>query len=174
MYVPGADIFRKQKKGRYTQGSMSISPTYWGPGYWRTIHSVAFWYPTHPSIEQQTDAARFFNAIGGLLPCMACRLHYAEILRAMPVEDAVSDRMALLKWTIEVHNAVNLSTGAKVLRVDDAILAIERSQSTSSGERPTMRDLPYAGLLVLLGVVLGMALAGTVARRRENAPRKDP
>jgi hypothetical protein len=143
------------------------------------MHSVAFWYPTTPSIEQQADAARFFNALGSLLPCMACRLHYIEILRTMPVEDAVGDRMTLLKWTIDVHNAVNLSTGAKVLSVEDAIVAIERSQSTSSKERPTLQ---YAGVLVLFGVVLGMALAGTVTaaatrRRACDAPqllRKDP
>lgn len=136
---------------------MSIAPSSWGPGYWRTIHSIAFWYPTNPSHEQQSDAIRFFTALGGLLPCTACRTHYAENLRAMPIENAVGDRMTLLKWTIDLHNAVNASTGARVLRVDDAILSIERSQSSPPTAAPNA--LAHAALFVTLGVAIGVLVS---------------
>lgn len=76
---------------------------------WRAIHYVALGYPVEPSVEVRDAYATFFASLGPVLPCALCSKHYQEHLKTEPVNAALAGRDELFKWTIDLHNAVNLS-----------------------------------------------------------------
>lgn len=92
-----------------------MEPNVWGPPTWRTLHYVALGYPAQPT-PQDADAYRaFFRAVGPVLPCAACSLHYQEHLRDLPLEPFLGRggpaEGGLFAWTVLLHNQVNQRTG---------------------------------------------------------------
>ncbi|KAJ1626607.1 ERV/ALR sulfhydryl oxidase domain-containing protein, partial [Pavlovales sp. CCMP2436] len=90
----------------------------WGPRFWSVMHSVAFWYDDEPTPAKQKAAYDFYVSLTQLLPCNGCREHYAQLLQTYPVDVAVASRMALLQWTVDIHNLVNESIGKEVLSLE--------------------------------------------------------
>lgn len=146
---------------------MSISPEDWGPQYWRVMHSVAFWYPSEPTNDQKQSAHAFYSALRQLLPCAACRAHYEQILIVRPLDRAVQNRMALVRWVIDVHNDVNESTGKSRLDFDEAVLRV-RLESESPPSYPNKLvslNWQLASIAALVGAACG-ALAVSSRRAR--------
>ena len=87
-------------------------PMCWGPVQWMALHQMARGYPlTSPSKEKQEGVKAYVMGLVELLPCSICATHWRVI--APTVEAHTSSRNALLKWTIDVHNAVNERTKGK-------------------------------------------------------------
>lgn len=82
---------------------------FFGPSLWRTMHSVAYTAPEHPTIEQQREYVDFFRALGPVIPCPACAAHYQEYLNKHPID--ASSREALVNWMYELHDSVNKRKG---------------------------------------------------------------
>jgi uncharacterized protein YybS (DUF2232 family) len=135
---------------------LSVAPTYWGPSFWEVFHSIAFWFPAEPDPRHKKAAVDFYTSMAYLLPCHACQVHYKEILQNHSIENHVHSRMALLKWTIDVHNMVNSSLGKDPLPIDEAVLLIEKQATRPS---PSKR---MPGQLIVLAIILAFG-AGFVA-----------
>jgi hypothetical protein len=82
---------------------------FFGPSLWRTMHSVAYTAPEHPTIEQQREYVDFFRALGPVIPCPACAAHYQDYLNKNPID--ASSREALVNWMYELHDSVNRRKG---------------------------------------------------------------
>ena len=91
-------------------------PATWGAHAWAMIHLAAATYPTRPTPADKSAYRAFYESLRGVLPCPGCRDGYAQILKDLvPLTDsALDDRMALFKWTVDVHNAVNAKLGKPV------------------------------------------------------------
>jgi hypothetical protein len=80
------------------------------------MHTITYAYPeSGASKQQQQDMANFFYAIGRVIPCVECRKHYFEMLRASPVEMSLGSRAELTHWLIDRHNEVNRRLGKPVV-----------------------------------------------------------
>lgn len=101
---------------------MSRDPRIWGPTFWSVFHTVAFWVDSTPTRAQRDEIERYYHTFGTLLPCVACRDHYTELLRTMPVR--AGSRAELIRWTIDVHNAVNARLGKPTVDPAEAIARI--------------------------------------------------
>ena len=88
---------------------LKMPPEVWGPLFWHTIHIVALGYPEKPNYSQKKAAKEFFESLGFLIPCDVCKTHYAQHLAVKPVTQHLDRRQDLLKWTIDLHNTVNVS-----------------------------------------------------------------
>jgi Erv1 / Alr family len=145
---------------------MPINPTAWGPGYWEVIHGVAFWFPAEPTPGEKKSAYDFFTSLSDLLPCAACRDHWREILRVHPLENAVNSRMDLLKWSIDVHNAVNVASGKTALSYEKSISLIEKLNAKQTKPSAVAQN----AMPLIAGVVIGwlLATAAAAAARRER------
>lgn len=94
---------------------MSLKPEVWGESAWNLIHLIAYEYPLNPSPDDQLHHFNFYSNLQYILPCSVCRAHYSEYIKKQPLSDyALSSRSALLRWTIDLHNAVNKRLGKKV------------------------------------------------------------
>lgn len=79
---------------------------------WDTIHAFAFAYPDSPTREEQERARQFYEAIAFLLPCSVCRGHYRQMISRPEYRIRTESRRALAEWSVRIHNAVNMRTGA--------------------------------------------------------------
>jgi len=96
-------------------------PTSWGSHAWTMVHLAAAAYPPQPTLSDKAAYRAFYESLQHVLPCPGCREGYTRILKELvPLTDsALADRMALFKWTVDVHNAVNAKLGK---RVDNDVL----------------------------------------------------
>ena len=53
-----------------------MDPKIWGPGAWLFLHSVTLNYPNSPTQIDKKIYSDFFNLVGKVLPCSACKNHY--------------------------------------------------------------------------------------------------
>jgi hypothetical protein len=89
---------------------MHLPPTVWGPFFWHTMHIVAIGYSKHPTYTDKKCAKEFYESLVFLIPCSVCREHYKEHLTNKPITPFLDSREDLLKWTIDIHNKVNVVT----------------------------------------------------------------
>ena len=86
---------------------MLFPPSVWGPFFWHTIHIVALGYPKNPTYTDKKCAKEFYESLAYLLPCNICRQHYKDHLIKNPLTPFLDSRTDLIKWTVDIHNAVN-------------------------------------------------------------------
>ena len=100
---------------------MNIPPTVWGPFFWMTIHIVALGYSSKPSYTEKRSAKQFFESLANLIPCPVCREHYKQHITQNPLTPHLDSRTDLFKWTVDLHNAVNMSLGKTKWTVEEAL-----------------------------------------------------
>ena len=102
----------------------ATGPACWGPVQWQALHQMARGYPRqNPTEEQKKALVTYVTALGDLLPCHYCSMHWKQI--APTIETATGSRHDVLKWTIDVHNSVNARLHKPVLSYADAVKDIE-------------------------------------------------
>ena len=105
---------------------MRLSPNVWGPFIWHTIHIIGLTYPKKPSYGDKKAAKEFFEALQFLLPCPMCREHYKDHLRKYPITPHLDRRDDLFKWTVHLHNEVNISLNKATMTELEVLLYLKR------------------------------------------------
>jgi hypothetical protein len=101
---------------------MAITPDIWGPHGWKFMHYVALAYPAKPTLEQKNEYKIFFESIQNILPCGMCSYNYKKHLKELPMDDKVLEsNITLLKWTIDMHNKVNVQNGKREYNSEEVI-----------------------------------------------------
>lgn len=86
----------------------------WGPPSWISLHCITYGYPENPTSEQKKNYKKYFQLIGDVLPCGACRSSYKKFISegdTLLNNKVMKDRKSLTKWFIKVHNKVNKKLG---------------------------------------------------------------
>jgi hypothetical protein len=141
---------------------MNIPPTVWGPFFWMTIHIVALGYSSKPSYTEKRSAKQFFESLANLIPCPVCREHYKQHITQNPLTPHLDSRTDLFKWTVDLHNAVNMSLGKPKWTVEEALNYIKLLGERDRSPIITSKDFSEQHLLSLMkGAAMG--IAGTAA-----------
>lgn len=99
----------------------------WGPHMWFTLHSITFNYPIKPTNDDKNNYKNFFIYLQNVIPCNICKKNYIRHLKEYPLDNNLNSRMDLVKWMINLHNAVNGETGKKILSYDNVIKKYEHA-----------------------------------------------
>lgn len=105
---------------------MHFPPSVWGPFFWHTIHIVALGYPKAPTYTDKKCAKEFYESLAYLLPCAVCREHYREHITKKPINTFLDSRTDLIKWTIQIHNAVNQKLGKLEWSLEEVLSYYEK------------------------------------------------
>jgi hypothetical protein len=105
---------------------MHFPPSVWGPFFWHTIHIVALGYPKSPTYTDKKCAKEFYESLAYLLPCAVCREHYREHITKKPINTFLDSRTDLIKWTIQIHNAVNQKLGKLEWSLEEVLSYYEK------------------------------------------------
>ena len=96
-----------------------MDPNKWGPHLWFFLHTISFNYPENPTFKNKVDYNDFYNSLKNVIPCELCRTHYIQYLETSPPN--LVGRNDLVKWTIDLHNKVNVEVGKPVYSYEKAI-----------------------------------------------------
>jgi hypothetical protein len=80
---------------------------FWGPDGWKLLHSITVTYPDNPNRDIKSLYSTFFNSISHVLPCIYCRISFAEYIEELPVDGYLNNSKDLSKWLYLIHNKVN-------------------------------------------------------------------
>ena len=119
---------------------MRIGTDVWGPPFWFTIHITALAYPTKPSYADKKAAKEFFESLPFLLPCGVCKEHLKVHLRKHPLTPHLDRRDDLFKYTVMLHNEVNVSLNKPTFTEIEALYYLQRLGSRNSSPMIT-RDM---------------------------------
>ena len=116
---------------------MAITPDIWGPHGWKFMHYVALAYPVKPTADQKIQYKTFFESIQNILPCGLCSHNYKKHLKELPIDDSVLEsNITLLKWTIDMHNKVNVENGKREYNSEEVVnLLINNFGATNFGDK---------------------------------------
>ena len=130
----------------------------WAPDAWRTMHAMAFSYPSDPTPDDARDMYKFLRYFGRVLPCKACRRHYERWFSAtMPSHRCahLKDRRAISEWTVALHNSVNARTGKIEVPYEQVAEAYGQRDEMCSVKPPQPRvpGTPSRGVWTVFGAV---------------------
>ncbi len=108
-----------------------MEPKIWGKYMWTSIHIIALGYPDKPTEEDKANYKDFYMNLWKVIPCYKCSINYQKHIAELPIEDHLSDNMALFKWTVDLHNVVNKMLGKKQWSLEDAL---EKFRQVARGE----------------------------------------
>lgn len=130
---------------------MSIDPRIWGPHAWFLMYSVAMTYPHCPKEEDKKNARVFYESLGRVLPCVACRNNFKKHISLYPLsKDALKDRVSLIKWLINVNNEVKKITKSPLITYEDTV---DKYTDIFHG-RQVMNNTRQRSYILYTGIVL--------------------
>ena len=146
---------------------MRFPPPVWGPFFWHTIHIVAIGYPKNPTYTDKKCAKEFYESLAFLLPCSVCREHYKEHLSKNPLTPFLDSRTDLIKWTVSMHNKVNVSLGKREWTLEEVLSYYERLGRRGRSPVWTKEDLnevDYRSFVkgFITGAILLSVIGGTM------------
>ena len=136
-------------------------PNAWGPYGWNFLHYVTLGYPKNPNNDDKKNYKLFFESLKNILPCPKCAKHYEENLKVLPLTDEIlDDKEKLIKWLIDVHNRVNVSTGKPEMEYSEARKSIERpylyykNKNNKNNKNNNNNNTHYLLIIVILIAVI--------------------
>lgn len=129
-----------------------MNPIYWGPAGWHFMHAITLTYPEVPSDQDKERYRIFYESVGTVLPCPACRRHYQENLKKLPIR--LETRGDLFKWLVDVHNEVNKKNKKKVLSYDEAFEAIKENGMKMANEKTIETTQKEKYIIYILGAIV--------------------
>ena len=80
-----------------------------GQSTWNFLHTMAAYYPVHPSPQQEKEMDAFLRTFSFVFPCEECSEYLREWMADNP--PATSSAATLSQWLCRAHNEVNLRLG---------------------------------------------------------------
>ena len=135
-----------------------INPTIWGPPGWKFIHYVCYSSPTNMTEVEKANYKAFLLSLQYVLPCEACRKHYATNLEKHSL-DAALQNGKLFEWSVSMHNEVNRMNGKKELSVEEATEQLMSNESSKPVIVVEDRRYDWIKLIIILALVIAMFVA---------------
>jgi len=126
-----------------------MNPKFWGPHGWIFLHTVTINYPLEPTPQEKDAYRKFFNSLTSVLPCEKCAYHYKQHINEEPIEPALINRDALVRWLIKIHNKVNADLD-KPQYTYEQVIEEYKYKVMNTGRDETLVYKVIIGALILL------------------------
>ena len=117
--------FRKSStKGRQTTiipKPDSYDSHVWGPHFWFFIHTIAMNYPYHPNEVTKRKYYELIQNMPIFIPNVEMGNQFSRLLDKYPVTPYLDKRESFIRWTVFIHNKINIILGKPEMELNDAI-----------------------------------------------------
>ena len=93
----------------------------WGPCFWFFIHTIAMNYPDHPN---EVTKRKYYDLIQNMpifIPNVEMGNQFSRLLDKYPITPYLDKRESFIRWTVFIHNKVNVILGKPEIELNDAI-----------------------------------------------------
>lgn len=134
-----------------------MDPEVWGPKLWFVIHTIALNYPENPSYDDVRNVESFFNSLKYNIPCDKCRIHYTERIEKNPIINHLSNSDTLFRYTIELHNDVNISLGKRTYTYDEVVEIYQKAYNSHTEKKyGYLNKITISIIIILLLIVFAI------------------
>jgi len=102
-------VENKTKSDTYWQWKPPADVKELGNSAWTVLHTLAAYYPVHPTQQKKEDVRQFLEKFSVVYPCNYCADDFQNILRETPPR--LDDQKEFSQWMCEAHNQVNRNLG---------------------------------------------------------------
>jgi hypothetical protein len=118
---------------------MHIPPTKWGPHFWTTLHIACLACADYKSLVE------FVEGYVYIIPCLSCRQHFEKVLEENPVPEAGD----YFKWSVDVHNIVNVRLGKPEISYENALANL-----VANDQLQVKPEFDFKILIIILLVII--------------------
>lgn len=146
----------------YMVSDMGLTPEYWGPYVWASIHLICLGAPETLDAAQQQAYRNFFQQLPYVIPCSTCAQHLQENLAKVSIENSLAGRDDLFAWSVRLHNLVNQQLKKPTLELADAKKHWESVCSVVSHDSVVCASRSFSSVvqkiwIVMIGFLIGLA-----------------
>ena len=153
-------------------------PSCWGPPQWTALHQLLRGYPRQTASKEKQEALRaYVTGLAGLIPCNSCAQHWKAFAETVQTKN----RTDALKWSIDVHNAVNARLGKHMYTYPEAIQELKAqcpnngykcSFPTEPNDQTFLYGITIVTLITMLVAVVTIVVAAVVLQKSGRAVSK--
>lgn len=99
----------------------------WGPHFWFFLHTIAMNYP--PRANEVTKR-KYYDLIQNMpifIPNVEMGDRFTRLLDKYPVTPYLDKRESFIRWTVFIHNKINLLLGKPEMELEEAIEQYNRA-----------------------------------------------
>lgn len=126
----------------------------WGPYFWGVLHISALTAPMSITPQYLDAFLSLIMVYTVILPCPACRSHFAQLLGELPKLTEIQTSLELFAWTVEAHNRVNRRIGKRVVSVEEAYRYWLDRTGYNEPEPPNIELLLILALILLISFLV--------------------
>lgn len=123
---------------------MHIPPTKWGPHFWMTLHIACLGCSDYKALVE------FVEGYKAIIPCLSCRLHFAQVLEENPVPEAGD----FFKWSVDVHNIVNVRLGKREFSYEEALSNLTVKEDEVADKKFDFKILIIIILVIIISLLI--------------------
>ena len=142
-----------------------MDPEIWGPKLWFVIHTIALNFPDEPTYNDIRNTEQFFESLKYNIPCDKCRVHYTQRLNKNPIINNLKNSDTLFRYTIELHNDVNISLGKRTYTYDEVVDFYKKSYKQDDTENNKLTKYLNWKTYSIIGIIV-ISIMGVLYYRK--------
>ena len=132
---------------------MGLCPDSFGPYFWGAFHLACL------AAVDMNGLKAFIESYQHVLPCGGCRMHFSQLLNELPFPE---DKSLVFKWSVDVHNIVNIRLGKPIMTFDAAMVhwlsGCEKKEPEEIKEKPFWDKYTIVLVVLLIAFILILSL----------------
>ena len=99
----------------------AYEPHIWGPHFWFFLHTLAMSYPDNAN---EVTRRKYYDLIQNMplfIPDAEMGNRFSRLLDNHPVTPYLGKRESFIRWTVFIHNRINVFLGKPEISLEDAI-----------------------------------------------------
>ena len=98
-----------------------------GPHFWCFLHTIALSYPDNANDVTKRKYYELIQNMPLFIPDPEMGDQFSRLLDKYPVSPYLGKRESFIRWTVFIHNKINLVLGKPEMELEDAVAAYNRA-----------------------------------------------
>lgn len=130
----------------------------WGPPFWFFIHTIAMKYPDYANEVTKRKYYDLMQNMPLFIPDAEMGNRFSRLLDEYPVTPYLGKRESFIRWTVFIHNKINVVLGKPEMEIEEAIRIYNQKYVPEKlelyGETTIRKNVVYMYSAIILALLL--------------------